>query len=96
MNITLCNDAMHPAIALSTPPTAFAPTTTQANSLYKCSNTNQLINLYYACFNYPTISSLTKAIDCRYMKNWGGLTSQRVKRLIVISLESKMGHMDQT
>ncbi len=87
---------MHPAIALSTPPTAFAPTTPQANSLYECSNTNQLINFYYACFNYPTVSSLTKAIDRRYMRGWQRLTSQQVKHQIVVSPESKMGHMDQT
>jgi hypothetical protein len=75
-SITLRDDAKCPIITLSTPPTAFAPTTIHANSLYECSNTNQLINFYYACFNYPTVSSLTKAIDHGYMKGWRGLTSQ--------------------
>ena len=87
---------MRPAIVLSTPPTTLTPTTTQANSLYECSNTNQLINFYYACFNYPTVSSLTKAINHGYMKGWQGLTSQQVKRHIVVSPEFEMGHMDQT
>ena len=41
MNITLHDNAKRPAIALSTPPTAFTLTKTHANSLYKCSNTNQ-------------------------------------------------------
>ena len=95
-NITLRDDAKRPAIALSTPPRAFAPATTHANSLYECSNTNQLINFYYACFNYPTVSSLTKAIDRGYMKGWQGLTSQQVKHHIIVSPKSKMGHMDQT
>jgi hypothetical protein len=67
-NITLCDEAKRPAIALSTPPTAFAPTTTHTDSLYECSKTNHLINFYYTCFNYPTVSSLTKAINCGYMK----------------------------
>jgi hypothetical protein len=88
--------AKRPAIALSTPPTAFPPTTAHANSLYECSNTNQLLNVYFACFNYPTVSSLTKAIDCGYMKGWCGLTSQRVKHHIIVSPKSEMGHMDQT
>ena len=95
-NITFHDDAKRPAIALSTPPTAFAPTTTHANSLYECSNTNQLTNFYYGCFNYPTVSSLAKAIDNGYMKGWRGLTTQRVKHHIVTSPESKMGHMDQS
>ncbi len=95
-NITLRDGAKRPAIALSTPPTAFAPTTTHTNSLYECSNTNQLINFYYACFNYPTVSSHAKAIDCGYTKGWQGLRTQRVKCHIVISPESEMGHMDQS
>ena len=92
-NITLRDEAKRPTFALSTPPTAFTPTTTHANSLYECSNTNQLIKSYYACFNYPNVSSLTKAINPGYMKGWQGLTSQQVKHPIVISPESEMGHI---
>jgi hypothetical protein len=66
-----------------------------ANSLYECSNTGQSTNYFYTCLNYPINSTLTKAIDRGYLKGWGGLTSQRTHRHISVSIESKMGHMDQ-
>ncbi len=68
---------------------------TLANSLYKCSNTGQLTNYYYACLNYPIKSTLTKAIGRGYLKDWWGLTSQQTHQHISVSTESKMGHMDQ-
>jgi hypothetical protein len=68
---------------------------TLAISLYKCSNTGQLTNYYYACLNYPVKSNLTKAINRGYLNGWRGLTSQRACRHISVFTESKMGHMDQ-
>ena len=85
--LTIRDDATHPPIPLTTTPTGIAmatPTTVeeaQANSLYECSNTYQLIHYYYACLNYPVPSSLLQAIDRGYFRGWRGLTS--------------MGHMDQ-
>jgi hypothetical protein len=94
-----------PVIPLSTTPTrhlansmSILPSESNAalaNSLYKCSNTGQLTNYYYACLNYPVKSTLTKAIDRDYLKGWQGLTSQQTPHHISVSTESKMGHMDQ-
>jgi hypothetical protein len=102
-NLTIRDDALRPPIPLTTTPTGIAvaapPTATvveaQANSLYECSNTHQLIHYYYACLNYPVPSSLLQAIDRGYFRGWQGLTSQRVRRHIKGSPESAMGHLDQ-
>ena len=99
--LTIHDDATRPPIPLTTTPTGIAmatPTTSekaQANSLYECSNTYQLIHYYYACLNYPVPSSLLQAIDRGYFRGWRGLTSQRIRRHITGSPESAMGHMDQ-
>ena len=68
--LTIRDDATGPPIPLMTTPTGIAmatPTpnklTEQANSLYECSNTHQLMHYYYACLNYPVPSSLIQAID---------------------------------
>ncbi len=45
-----------PTIELTTPPTA------HAYSLYECSTTHKLTHFYYACLNYPVVSTLIKAI----------------------------------
>ncbi len=101
--LTICDDPTRPPIPLTTTPTGIAmaaPTTdrvpeAQANSLYECSNTHQLIHYYYACLNYPVPSSLLQAIDRGYFRGWQGLTSQRVRRHITGSPESAMGHLEQ-
>ena len=101
--LTIRDDATRPPIPLTTTPTGIAmaaPTTdtvkeAQANSLYECSNTHQLIHYYYACLNYPVPSSLLQAIDRGYSRGWRGLTSQRVRRHITGSPELAMGHLDQ-
>ena len=56
--LTICDDSPWPPIPLKTTPTGIVmatPTTDnvteQANSLYECSNTHQLIHYYYACLN---------------------------------------------
>ena len=72
--LTICDDATPPPTA----PTGIAmaaPTTNmveeaQTNSLYKCSNTYQLIYYYCACLNYPVPSSLLQATDCGYFRGW--------------------------
>ncbi len=44
---------------------------TSANSLYKCSNTGQLTNYYYACLNYRVKYTLIKKVINRgYLKGW--------------------------
>jgi len=101
--LTIRDDATWPPIPLTTTPTGIVmavPTNdtveeAQANSLYECSNTYQLIHYYYACLNYPVPSSLLQAIDRGYFRGWQGLTSQRVRRHITGSPESAMGHLDQ-
>jgi hypothetical protein len=84
--LTVCN-VTRPIIPLSTTLTGhlansmpIVPSkskTNLANSLYKCSNTGQLTNYYYACLNYPIKSTLTKAIGKSYLKGRWVLTSQR-------------------
>ena len=66
----------------------------QANNLYECSNTQQLIQFYYATMGYPVISTWIKAIDLGYFRGWRGLTSSRVRRFIKPSAISELGHMD--
>ncbi len=83
------HDVTRPIIPLSTTPTRHLDKSmpivpsesniTLANSLYECSNTDQLTNYYYACLNYPVKSTLTKAINRGYLKDWQGLTSQPVE-----------------
>jgi hypothetical protein len=102
-NLIIRDDALRPPIPLTTTPTGIAmatPTTdkvteAQANSLYECSNTQQLMQYYYACLNYPIPSSLLQAMDGGYFRGWRGVTSQRVQRHIKGSPESAMGHLDQ-
>ena len=68
----------------------------QANNIYECSNTQQLIQFYYATMGYPVISTWIKAIDLGYFRGWRGLTSNRVRRFIKPDAISELGHMDQT
>ena len=101
--LTIRDDSTRPPIPLKTTPTGIAmatPTTDkvteQANSLYECLNTHQLIHYYYyTCLNYPVPSSLIQAIDHGYFRGWRGLTSQRTRCHITGSPESAMGHLDQ-
>ncbi len=76
-NLTIRDDTSRPPIPLTATPTGIVmatPTndkdTEQANSLYQCSNTHQLIHYYYACLNYPIPSSLIQAIDRGYFRGW--------------------------
>jgi hypothetical protein len=48
--------------------TPVIPLAVEANSLYECNNTYQLINFYHATLNYPVISTLVKAINKGYLK----------------------------
>ncbi len=101
--LTIRDDTTQPPIPLTTAPTGIAmaaPTTNtveeaQANSLYECSNTHQLIHYYYACLNYPFPFSLLQAINRGYFRGWRGLTAQWVRCHITGSPESAMGHLDQ-
>jgi hypothetical protein len=68
----------------------------QANNIYECSNTQQLIQFYHATMGYPVISTWIKAIDLGYFRGWRGLTPDRVRRFIKPSAINKLGHMDQT
>ncbi len=43
-----------PTIKLTTPPTVYV------YSLYKCSTMHKLTHFYYACLNYPVVSTLIK------------------------------------
>ncbi|KAL7482174.1 hypothetical protein ACHAW6_007869 [Cyclotella cf. meneghiniana] len=63
--------------------------------IYKCTNTNQLINFYYATMGYPVISTWCKAINKGYFRGWNGLTSDRVQKFIKPSQAIEHGHMDQ-
>eukprot|EP00804_Cyclotella_cryptica_P020487 CCRYP_019795-RA/>CCRYP_019795-RA protein AED:0.41 eAED:0.41 QI:0/-1/0/1/-1/1/1/0/277 len=84
-----CNNIVPPnqAVTLSQP---------QANNIYECRNTQQLIQFYYATMGYPVLSTWIKAIDLGYFRGWRGLTSNRVRQFIKPSATSTLGHMDQT
>ncbi len=69
------------------------PTASQAQNIYECNNTNELINFYYATMGYPVISTWCKAIDRGYFRGWPGLTSDRVRRFIKPSQACEQGHM---
>eukprot|EP00804_Cyclotella_cryptica_P023498 CCRYP_012117-RA/>CCRYP_012117-RA protein AED:0.24 eAED:0.24 QI:0/0/0/1/0/0/3/0/464 len=73
------------------PDQAFTQSQPQANSIYECSNTQQLIQFYYATMGYPI-----KAIDQGYFRGWRGLTSNRVRHFIKPSAISELGNMDET
>jgi hypothetical protein len=68
----------------------------EANSLYECKNTYQLINFYHATLNYPVISMLVKAINKGYLKGFASLTSCQVCQHIKVNNETEKGHMDQS
>jgi hypothetical protein len=76
-------------IALATPPT------TWANSLYECSTTDYLTHFYYACLNFPIMSTLILTLNAGYLKGFPGITADRVRQHLDVSVESKRGHMDQ-
>ncbi len=58
-----------PTIELTTPPTM------HAYSLDGCSTTHKLTHFYYACLNYPFLSTLIKAINAGCLRGWLGLTT---------------------
>jgi hypothetical protein len=80
-----------PSVELTTPPTR------HAYSLYECSTMHKLMHFYYACLNYPIVSTLTliKAIKGGYLQGWPRLTAERICRHINISVESGQGHLNQ-
>jgi hypothetical protein len=49
-----------------------------ANSLYECSTTHKLAHFYYACLNFPVVSTLILALNPGYLKGFPGLTADRV------------------
>jgi hypothetical protein len=61
----------------------------EANSLYECNNTYQLINFYHATLNYPVVFMLVKAIDKGYLKGFAGLTSRQVQQHIKVNKEAE-------
>eukprot|EP00804_Cyclotella_cryptica_P015015 CCRYP_000612-RA/>CCRYP_000612-RA protein AED:0.44 eAED:0.30 QI:0/0/0/1/0/0/4/0/510 len=67
----------------------------QVNSIYKCESTSQLIHFYYATMGYPVISTWLKAINKGYFQGWRGLTSDGIRKFIMPSEHSQLGHMDQ-
>jgi hypothetical protein len=63
----------------------------EANSLYECDNTYQLINFYHATLNYPVVSTLVKAINKGYLKGFAGLTSRQVCQHIKVKDKTEKG-----
>jgi hypothetical protein len=68
----------------------------EANSLYECDNTYQLINFYHATLNYPVVSTLIKAIDKGYLNGFVSLTLRRICQHIKVNNKTEKGHMDQS
>jgi hypothetical protein len=53
------------------------------------------MHFYYACLNFPVMSTLIHALNAGYLKGFPGLTADRVHQQIDVSVESECGHMDQ-
>jgi hypothetical protein len=68
----------------------------EANSLYECNNTYQLINFYHATLNYAVVTMLEKAINKGHQKGFAGLTLRQVCQHIKVNSETEKGHMDQS
>jgi hypothetical protein len=68
----------------------------EANNLYECDNTYQLINFYHVTLNYPVVSMLVKAIYKGYLKGFAGLTLRQVCQHIKGNNKTEKCHMDQS
>ena len=67
----------------------------QANNLYECQNTNQLIKFYHSALFSPTAQTWIAAIDAGYFRGWPGLTSALVRKHIQVIDATVKGHMNQ-
>ena len=67
----------------------------QANSLYECNTTEDLIKFYHGCLLFPVKSMWLKAIKAGYFKGWPGLTNKRVQKHIKVVDETEKGHMNR-
>jgi hypothetical protein len=72
------------------------PPVVEANSLYECNNTYQLINFYHATINYLVISTLVEAINKGYLKGFVSLTLRRVQQHIKVKNKTEKSHIDQS
>jgi hypothetical protein len=63
--------------------------------MYECSTTHKQTHFYYACLDFHIVSTLILALNIGYLKQFLGLTANRVRRHIDVSIESKRDHMDQ-
>ena len=71
------------------------PAFLQANSLYECNTTEDLIKFYHGCLLFPVKSTWLKAIKAGYFKGWSGLTDKRVQKYIKVVDETEKGHMNR-
>ncbi len=53
------------------------------------------MHFYYTCLNCPVVSTLILALNAGYLKGFPGLTADRVRRHINVSIKFERGHMDQ-
>jgi hypothetical protein len=53
------------------------------------------MHFHYACLNFPVVSTLILALNAGCLNGFPGLTADRVRQHIDVSVESKRGYMDQ-
>jgi hypothetical protein len=63
----------------------------EANSLYECDNTHQLIHFYHATLNYLVVSTLVKANNKGYLKGFASLTLHQVFQHIKVNNKTEKG-----
>ena len=71
------------------------PAFSQANSIYKCETTEDLIKFYHVCLLFSVKSTWLKAINAGYFKGWPGVIAKRVQKYIKIISETEKGHMNK-
>ena len=67
-----------------------------ANSIYECSNTEQLIKYYHATLGLHPKRTLAAAAKAGYLLGCPGLTAEAINGHIGVECATEMGHMPQS
>ena len=66
------------------------------NSIYECTNKEQLIKYYHASLGSHPQTTLIKAAKAGYLKGCPGMDAQAIIKFIGVEEATHMGHMKQT
>ena len=66
------------------------------NSIYECTNKEQLIKYYHASLGSHPKTTLIEAAKAGYLKGCPGMDSQAIRKCIGVEEATEMGHMKQT